>query len=236
MNAKAEPSYLDVRYSAAVRPYTSYPAQLCAHLKTRYLAHHGGRLLDLGCGRGEFLDAFSSLGWTGSGVDRELAREYRYSASVSVCDFGRAPLPFDSETFDVVFHKSVLEHLQDPTPALQECFRVLRPGGRMVAMVPDFRAQWRHFYDDWTHVRPFTLEGLTQCLVGHGFELRDARRFRQLPLLWERPALGWLADAAELLPDGLKRQSKFVRFAKEWMLLVVVDRPLRSVRLDGPGR
>jgi hypothetical protein len=57
----------------------------------------------------------------------------------------------------------------------------------------------------------------------HGFEVREALRFRQLPLLWQRPYLKPLADAAALLPSAFKR-SKFVRFSQEWMLLVVADR------------
>ena len=91
-------------------------------------------------------------------------------------------------------------------------------------MVPDWTAQWRHFYDDWTHVRPFTLNGLRECVACHGFQVREALRFRQLPVLWEHPYLKPFADAAALLPTPFKK-SKFVRFSKEWMLLVVADKP-----------
>jgi hypothetical protein len=92
-----------------------------------------------------------------------------------------------------------------------------------VSLVPDWMAQMRHFYDDWTHVRPFTLTGLRECIQSHGFEVREAVRFRQLPLLWEHPYLSPLSDIAAFLPSAFKR-SKFVRFSKEWMLLVVADR------------
>jgi hypothetical protein len=93
----------------------------------------------------------------------------------------------------------------------------------MLTLVPDWTAQWRHFYDDWTHVRPFTLPGLTECVQSHGFTVKTALRFRQLPLLWDKPYLRPLADAAALLPDVCKRH-KFVRFSKEWMLLVVATK------------
>jgi hypothetical protein len=53
--------------------------------------------------------------------------------------------------------------------------------------------------------------------------VREAMRFRQLPLLWDHPYLKPLADAAALLPSAFKR-SKFVRFSQEWMLLVIADR------------
>jgi SAM-dependent methyltransferase len=142
---------------------------------------------------------------------------------VVVGDYEQGGLPFADGEFSVLFNKSVFEHVRDISPLLRECHRVLAPGGRMVSLVPDWTAQWRHFYDDWTHVRPFTLTGLRECIQSHGFEIREAVRFRQLPLLWEHPYLGPLSDAAALLPSAFKR-SKFVRFSKEWMLLVVADR------------
>ncbi len=132
-------------------------------------------------------------------------------------------MPFKDAQFDVLFNKSVFEHVTDIGRVLRECQRVLVRGGRMISLVPDFSAQWKHFYDDWTHVRPFTLTGLKECIQSHGFVVKEAQRFRQLPLLWDRPYLGPLADAAALLPDRLK-SFKFVRFAKEWMLLVVADK------------
>jgi SAM-dependent methyltransferase len=216
--------YLDVRYSEKERPYTDYPSKLTAHLSEEYLrGYRGGRLLDLGCGRGEFLHGFAQQGFQAKGFDRSRSSEPRYTEEVVVGDYEQGGLPFGDAEFSVLFNKSVFEHVRDISPLLRECHRVLAPGGRMVSLVPDWMAQWRHFYDDWTHVRPFTLTGLRECIQSHGFEVREAVRFRQLPLLWEHPYLRPLSDAAALLPSAFKR-SKFVRFSKEWMLLVVADR------------
>lgn len=226
MNARLDAAfrYLDVRYSEQQRPYTDYPSKLTAHLTEEYLrGYRGAPLLDLGCGRGEFLHAFAELGFAATGFDRSRPATPRFSDPVVVGDYEQGGLPFDDGAFSVLFNKSVFEHVRDISPLLRECHRVLSPGGRMVSLVPDWMAQWRHFYDDWTHVRPFTLTGLRECVQSHGFEVREARRFRQLPLLWERPYLRPLADAASLLPSAFKR-SKFVRFSQEWMLLVVADR------------
>jgi SAM-dependent methyltransferase len=179
--------------------------------------------LDLGCGRGEFLHGFARKGFDVVGFDRSRPSEPRFHEPVVVGDYERGGLPFADGEFSVLFNKSVFEHVRDITPLLNECHRVLAPGGRLVSLVPDWTAQWRHFFDDWTHVRPFTLTGLRECVQSHGFQIREAVRFRQLPLLWERPYLRPLSDAAALLPAAFKR-SKFVRFSKEWMLLVVADR------------
>jgi len=216
--------YLDVRYSERERPYTDYPSQLTAHLSEQYLGSQRGRkLLDLGCGRGEFLHGFARAGFRAQGVDRARPKERRFPEPVSELDYEKQPLPFRDGQFDVIFNKSVLEHVHEIGHVLGECRRVLVRGGRMISLVPDWRAQWQHFYDDWTHVRPFTLTGLRECIQSHGLLVREAVRFRQLPLLWQRPYLNPLADAAALLPNALK-SFKFVRFAKEWMLLVVADK------------
>lgn len=217
-------NYLDVRYSEQEKPYTGYPAQLTEHLSTRYLTgYRGAKLLDLGSGRGEFLHGFARQGFDAMGIDRSRPSAPKFSEPVVVGDYERAALPFADSQFSVLFSKSVFEHIFDISSLLKECHRVLAPAGRMIALVPDWTAQWRHFYDDWTHVRPFTLNGLRECVSCHGFRVREAVRFRQLPVLWEHPYLRPLADAAALLPTPFKK-SKFVRFSKEWMLLVVADK------------
>jgi SAM-dependent methyltransferase len=217
-------NYLDVRYSESARPYTAYPGQLTEHLAGEYLAgYRGSKLLDLGCGRGEFLHGFARQGFDAVGVDRSRPSEPKFSEPVIEADYEKSALPFADGEFSVLFSKSVFEHMTDISALLRECHRVLSPEGRMLTLVPDWTAQWRHFYDDWTHVRPFTLSGLRECIACHGFQVREALRFRQLPLLWQHPYLKPLADAAELLPSPFKK-SKFVRFSKEWMLLVVADK------------
>ena len=172
---------------------------------------------------GEFLHGFSQLGFDAVGFDRSRPAQPRFSEPVVVGDYEQQGLPFEDGQFQVVFNKSVFEHVRDISPLLRECHRVMEAQGRLVTLVPDWMAQWRHFYDDWTHVRPFTLTGLRECIQSHGFEVKEAIRFRQLPLLWDHPYLSPLSDAAALLPNAFKR-SKFVRFSKEWMLLVVADR------------
>jgi len=222
--ADGERNYLDVRYSEGARPYTEYPGVLTAYLAERFLRERpGARLLDLGAGRGEFLHGFARQGFAALGIDRSRPKTPKFPEEVREGDYEKEPLPFADGAFDVIFNKSVLEHVLDVSRLLRECHRVLAPGGRLISMVPDWDAQWRHFYDDWTHVRPFTLTGLRECIQSHGFRLHTAERFRQLPALWQRPYLHHVANVAALLPRGFKK-FKFVRFSKEWMLLVVADK------------
>src|SRR4051812_4527346 len=105
-------NYLDVRYSESARPYTEYPGQLSEHLSREYLAgYRGSKLLDLGCGRGEFLHGFARQGFDAVGIDRSRPSQPRFSEPVIEGDYERAGLPFADGEFSVLFSKSVFEHI-----------------------------------------------------------------------------------------------------------------------------
>ena len=102
-------------------------------------AKQGGPLLDVGCGRGEFLAAAAAAGIEAEGIDfndhaiaAAQTRGLRAHA-VSVADLA-AQRP---ESFAVVTALQVLEHIPAPRSFLVDCLRVLRPGGRLVIAVPD---------------------------------------------------------------------------------------------------
>ena len=221
----AAASYLDVRYTAERRPYTRYPQLLCRYLTATYLTDPSYRtLLELGPGRGEFLDGFAECGFDVLGLDNSLHSDRRFPWSLVVADIEGKPIPLASNSVDIVFNKSLIEHIHGTDLFLSEIYRVLRPGGLMIVMTPDWKAQYRHFYDDYTHVRPFTIMGLTDVVEAHRFLIRDARRFRQLPFLWRRPYLRIVSDVLGWLPEWFKNY-KIVKFSKEWMLLVVAEKP-----------
>ncbi len=218
-----EQSYLHIRYGK--HEYTDYPQKLTRYLAHRFLTRHpqDARLLDLGSGRGEFLSGFTRLGFEAHGIDREVMTPRRFHDPIAVGDFENQALPFANSSYDIVFSKSVLEHIASVEFVLQEIRRILKPSGTVLSMVPDWQAQWRHFYDDYTHIRPFTLVGLVQLHESQGFNILHAQRFRQLPIVWRYPWLHPLCNVLSLLPDSLKRY-KLVRFSKEWMLLVIAQK------------
>src|SRR6185503_5055073 len=87
--------YLDVRYSERERPYTDYPSKLTRYLTDEYLrGYRGARLLDLGCGRGEFLNGFAELGFHATGFDRSRPERPRFGEPVVVGDYEQGGLPF----------------------------------------------------------------------------------------------------------------------------------------------
>jgi len=112
-----------------------------------------GRLLDVGCGDGEFLHRMSSLGWKGKGIDFDdaaiVAGKAKYGLDLVTGDFQSAR--FSEAGFDAITMSHVIEHVPDPVGCLAKCRDLLRPGGRLVVSTPNsrglghamFREAWR---------------------------------------------------------------------------------------------
>ena len=142
--------YLKVVYGEGVRPYTEYPAKLVTHLFERFEMKSGMKILEPGCGRGEFLRVFKGLGMNAVGLDRsEESRELlgEDSIELSVCDVeADAGLPFPDDSFDVIYNKSFMEHLNHPDVFLREAYRVLKPGGIIITLIPEWKYIYKSFF------------------------------------------------------------------------------------------
>ncbi len=100
----------------------------------------GGRLLDLGCGAGNFLADLKGLGWETFGVDPSpIAVASAVSQGLKNISVGSVDtLEFSDGFFDAVHLLHVFEHFPDPAAALRELNRVLKPGGVLVIGVPQY--------------------------------------------------------------------------------------------------
>ncbi|MCX6357440.1 MAG: class I SAM-dependent methyltransferase [Candidatus Aureabacteria bacterium] len=114
-----------------------YAAEVMGRLK-------GRRVLDLGCGWGEDAVWFAEQGAYTVGVDvspkmlflaRGLASRKRVGESVLFLRAAAESLPFGSESFDVVFGRGTLHHV-DLSGTLSEIYRILKPGGITVFSEP----------------------------------------------------------------------------------------------------
>ncbi len=224
--------YVAVVYSEKERPFTQYPDKLARYLSSAYKLPKGCKLLDLGCGRGDFLRGFIRCGLDGYGVDLSTSAESVCpEAEILQSDLEGEPLPYPDHSFDVVFSKSVLEHFYFPEKLVQEIYRVLKPGGLVITMVPDWEAVYKTFYEDYTHRTPFTSNSLKDIFLINGFDDVNVAKFRQLPFLW---ALPWLKPfcsfVALVSPRSLRPRSKLIRFSQEIMLLSTAVRPSKRLQ------
>jgi len=226
---KMNRDYVAVVYNESVRPLTTYPEKLARYIFRRFNLMPGDQFLDVGCGRGEFLSGFMQCGVTGFGVDQSRAAEsYCPNATLVISDIENDGIPYESNFFDVVYSKSVIEHFYYPERMVKEIFRVLKPGGKVITLCPDWEFNYRIYFEDYTHRTPFMQSSLRDILLIHGFEDVMVERFRQLPILWGAGKfLLPLAELTRLLtPSKLKPYSKWVRFSKEIMLLSCATKPL----------
>jgi SAM-dependent methyltransferase len=226
-----DPEYLKVTYSPERAPKGSYPHLLAAWLLNN-IYKKPGRLLDLGCGRGDHLEAFAALGFEVAGVDISSgAPELSQVGTVKVADLEQDPLPFSPSSFDFVFSKSVIEHLRHPARLLAKALEALKPGGVAVIMTPSWaHTYWGPFYIDHTHVTPFTAPSLLDAITIAGFESSEVIHFYQLPFLWRYPFLRPFSRLIAALPLPYRPYkpapwpegfNKLIRFSKEVMLLGV---------------
>jgi ubiquinone/menaquinone biosynthesis C-methylase UbiE len=193
--------------------------KLSRHLATLWGLKKGDCLLEIGCGRGEFLAGFKRAGLDVAGTDMcASAKDFSPELPIAICTLGETPLPFTDEYFDVVFSKSLLEHILDPAIFMHEALRVLKPGGLLVTMTPDWESCYKIFYDDMTHVRPYTIRSLRFLYDQYALKDYTVEKFIQLPVVWNHP---WLKYVCRLIAPfvPVRTQAKFPRWSRELMLL-----------------
>jgi len=221
-------SYLDIVYPEDQN--NSYSERLCDHLIERFCSFKKcDRVLDIGCGKGEHLKYFcKKLNADGFGVDEDPIEIS--GMEIKKNDFETQKLQFSDSFFDVIFCKSVCEHVVNIENFFSEIYRVLKPGGVFICMTPDWISQMKNFYDDFTHVRPFTIKSIMNCLKVHRFKVERIELFYQIPTVWKYPLLKMFLPIVALLPDSMKWKTsdmsntldrKIIRFSKEKMILAV---------------
>jgi SAM-dependent methyltransferase len=199
----------------------------------RYLR---GRLVDIGCGTKPYARQVAPYVQEHVGVDHAETLHDRSNIDL----LGTAyQIPAADASFDSALCTAVLEHLEEPLQALQECRRVLKPGGAAVYTVPFI---W-HLHEEPRDFYRFSKYGLRYLFEKAGFEIVEIRalsgffttfgtllsyyicRLNRGPLRLLR-----LIDGACLAIQGLAslmdRISRDERYT--WMYVVAARKPLPS--------
>ena len=219
-------NYIDVVYAPSKKPFTAYPEKLIKLLVKRYSLKKESKILEMGCGRGEFLNEFTKLGINGFGIDlSNFAKDYCDNAEIKVVDISKDPVPYPDNSFDIVFSKSFIEHFYYPEEIFREAYRILKPSGIMINLTPEWNYIYKSFYDDYTHRTPFTKKSLQDIHYVAGFKNVEVQSFKQLPILWSNDLIvgnifSILSELTRLLvPEKFRMTNKWFRFSKELMLL-----------------
>lgn len=139
----------------------------------------GMKMLDVGAGFGVQLDYYiRRRGVDGTALDfdpitseNSLVKDTAQVLTGDLLDAG-----FPSDSFDVVTFHEALEHVYHPQAAVQEAYRILKPGGRLVVEVPDFGSPMRKLFGRFwfaimapSHLHHFTKDSLRRLVTSVGF-------------------------------------------------------------------
>jgi ubiquinone/menaquinone biosynthesis C-methylase UbiE len=120
----------------------------------------GDRVLDMGCGRGFYLNFTRRLAPGADVIGAELDLPLLFTARSRVLgsrlvNANAYRLPFNNESFDKIIFSEVIEHVPDDAAALAELYRVLRPGGIVAVTAP--HANYPLFWDPINKVLEATI-------------------------------------------------------------------------------
>ena len=194
----------------------------------RIPAAETGRMLDLGCGGGAFLQRMRAAGWSVVGTEPDdnaaarLAPDGDFPIYGSLAELVQA----GEAAFDVIVLSHVIEHLPDPIHTLTTLRGLLAVGGRLVLTTPNalslgsriFRASWRGL-EPPRHFNLFSPASLGQILSHAGFEIeRISTEVRLARGIW---FLSYLARSGrteiELKRSSAHRLLKLVGYAFQLM-------------------
>ncbi len=169
-----------------------------------------GRILDVGCGNGTFLQLGQTRGWEAFGCDIWLSPYVRDLNKFPLREGPLLKIDFGRERFDAIRFNHVLEHTQNPLAELERSRELLNPGGIVFVSVPNIggisthlknlqsrlhlkKRRWRHYaalHHLWFFT-PATLQGLIE---------RAGLRV----LLWETPI--FKKEGQSAFVEGVQRQ------------------------------
>ena len=179
------PQASDLVYKFKASPYSSHGLLMA----TLPQDGAGKSLLDVGCGDGYLSKILAERGYKVTGLEKRGGYSDRFPASVRliVADL-EGGLPPLGESYDYVMCADILEHLRRPEDLLLQLRRVLKPGGTLIASLPNSG----NFYFrlnillgrfpkadeglfDRTHVRFYMWDGWRALIQGAGFHITSVR-------------------------------------------------------------
>ncbi|MFQ5912188.1 MAG: class I SAM-dependent methyltransferase [Nitrospinota bacterium] len=203
-----QPTVLDPYYPSAYRSYGTLVRHLLRalyRLRVRKWVRRLGRkglALEIGFGAGWMLEVLRDHGWLVVGTERtpEAASFAAHALGLPVYVGGLEALRPEPR-FDLVLLFHVLEHLPDPLNALRNVSHLLKPGGNLIAAVPNMASwqarlagpHWQHL-DVPRHLFHFTPESLSHLLTLVGLKVTKVRF-----ISWEHDPGGWLQSALNRL-------------------------------------
>lgn len=222
---KLEIAHLRCRYGYPPQPAGAMTALASAlarivirrtRARERWVPFRGpGRLLDFGCGAGDFLHKMREYGWNVEGLDLSprIVDTLRQKG-VFRAHLGSLPHPdIPAASVDAITMWQSLEHVPDPKSVLRAAADALRPRGVLAVSVPNFGSwSFRQFQESWfglalpRHLSHFTPQTLCHMVQAAGFRI----------LLIEQVGRdGWIRKSAQRAAQHGKASRRFRLFRRK---------------------
>lgn len=193
------------------------------NLKKNYALNHSKKLEQSTYSNKRLFNTYNKiaqkkLGRTLSGINIDLGSGDKgfttYLKSIDIIsypydypsyDIEKDHLAHEDESVDFVTMNAVIEHINNPDNIFKEIRRVLKRNGLVFVRTPNWQIDYKNFYNDPTHVKPFTPNGLKQT-----FELYNLKTIFMEPGLIEKSWFWWKIPndikwlVASLLVGGTK--------------------------------
>lgn len=167
------------------------------------------KAIDLGCGRGEWLELASELGFNAVGVDLDdgmLAACLERKLNAQKADALKTLRELSEESVVLVSAFHVVEHMAftDVRVLIREALRVLKPGGLLILETPNpenLVVGASSFYTDPSHERPIPLELLGFAVEHAGFHRNKILRLQETAVLHTTARIGLFSVLNGVSPD-----------------------------------
>jgi SAM-dependent methyltransferase len=161
-----------------------------------YLIPPEAHVLEIGAGYCAWINAVRAARRVAVDIWPDVARHAAAGVDARVLDVTTGLRSLGDGTFDVALASNVLEHFEPDTAAAVagDVLRVLKRGGRLLAIQPNFRHAGSRYFDDYTHRAVFTDVSLPALLRAQGFQVDEVRaRFLPYSMRNSRlPIRSWL--------------------------------------------
>lgn len=206
------------------------------------------RVLDVGCGQGDFLVTARDQGWDVFGTEHsESAVELCVAEGLDVKHGKLSEDFFDGESFDIITSFEVFEHIYDGAAELRKFIHYLRPGGLIYITTPNYDALLRHMEGNgflmvsWPeHISFYNVDSMTYLARSSGLRVVKVETTGLAPGRFkaslsrrnkvpeggtsDKPVQNWRAETKALQASIQKRPT--LRFAKK-----AVNAALNATRL-----
>ena len=157
--------------------------------------------LDLGSADGSFVKVLKEKGFNALGLD------------IKDLNFENDKFTQKDDTFDLITAISVIEHLSNPNNFLTEVKRVLKKDGFFILVTPNWKYDMKNFYNDPTHIKPYTTTSINFLLESFKF-----KNIKIVPWLVCKPSWMWKIpfsfELAKIIPFRGSRNKLIPEFLK----------------------